>query len=161
MPKFRHITGLTAYAFACGYIQRFDMLDEEGLLRIDLWHEGACYHARVTLEGERREWVSEGNLGDARAQWHKFVRYYAGSRLKQIKKDKRYSVAREFHGEGDPSWVARFCARSGQEEVIYAADGSSGTFGCSTPEQAWARCYSHNWNRMDYEARRQAKPKHS
>ena len=147
--KFRHLSGLTAYAFACGYIQRFETYDNDGLLTIDLWHEGACYHVRMTLNSERREWVCEGNLSDARAQWHRMIREHAGERLKQIRKDKRYSVAREHHGESDPSWVARWLG----DEAIYAADGSSGTFGCSTPEQAWGRCYSHNWNRTDYEAR--------
>lgn len=148
MPKFRNKSGLTAYALSCGYIQRFELLDDTGMLRVDLWHEGACFHVHVSQEGERLSWVSEALLGDARAQWEKFVRTHAGERLKAIRKDGRYAVAREFHGEGDPSWVARFCSGPGHEGVIYATDGSSGTFGCSTKLQAQGRCYSHNWNRM-------------
>ena len=43
-PKFHNKNGtLTAYAFACGYIER----KETENLRLDLWREGACWHVRA------------------------------------------------------------------------------------------------------------------
>lgn len=42
--KFRTKAGrLTPYALACGYIER----KETEALRLDLWHEGACFHVRA------------------------------------------------------------------------------------------------------------------
>lgn len=153
MPKFKVYNGLSAYAFSCGYIQRVELLDYDVHIRIDLWHEGACYHVSVSdyarTGSSRLSWNSFESIQEARAHWAQMVRHYAGAKIKAIKKDKRYSVALEYHGEAEPSWIARWLG----DEVIKAVDGSTGTFGCSSAEQAWARCYSHNWNRTDYENR--------
>lgn len=45
--KFRCNRGLTRYAFACGYIQRASATKDGKECRVDLWHEGACYHVRA------------------------------------------------------------------------------------------------------------------
>jgi hypothetical protein len=44
MNKFRTKAGrLTHYALACGYIER----KETETIKIDLWHEGSCFHVRA------------------------------------------------------------------------------------------------------------------
>ena len=55
---------LTAYALACGYIQR-----EAAHLggEVTLYHEGACYHVRTwDVTTGRREWLTFRLLEDAR-----------------------------------------------------------------------------------------------
>ena len=71
--KFHNSTGtLTTYAFACGYIER----KETPALRLDLWHEGACYHVRAHNfnEGARLFWQSFDRLTDARAFYRRQAR---------------------------------------------------------------------------------------
>lgn len=66
MPKFKNPDGsLTAYAFACGYVER----KETPALRLDLWHEGAVYHVRAHdyAEHKRVFWESFDTLRPARA----------------------------------------------------------------------------------------------
>lgn len=63
--KFHNSNGtLTAYAFACGYIER----KETENLRLDLWHEGACYHVKAhEFNGRGRlTWESFDGLAAAR-----------------------------------------------------------------------------------------------
>tara|TARA_R110000868_G_scaffold411455_1_gene704222 strand:+ start:1448 stop:1690 length:243 start_codon:yes stop_codon:yes gene_type:complete len=44
MNKFRTKAGrLTHYALACGYIE----MKEKENLRLELWHEGACFHVKA------------------------------------------------------------------------------------------------------------------
>lgn len=63
MTKFYNADGtLTAYSFACGYIER----KERDALRLDLWHEGACYHVKASNNQGRIYWHSFDTLGAAR-----------------------------------------------------------------------------------------------
>lgn len=66
---------LTAYSFACGYIQRalFIVKPEEDFIELDLWHEGACYHVRAYdyKSKGRLFWDSYDTLGEARKAFHK------------------------------------------------------------------------------------------
>jgi len=76
MPQFKRKDGsLTAYAFACGYIQR----EYVNGIRIDLFHEGAVYHVKLFNEslpyldwnanGSGRRWETLGTLAEARKQF--------------------------------------------------------------------------------------------
>jgi len=121
---FRQKNGLTQYALACGYIQRVEATVAGRNIRIDLWHEGACYHARAHdfTESGRLSWVSEESLTDARAQWEALVWEHFGEALREVAKDARYSYRREFHGEQDPSYVARFEGEwCGKSETVVGA----------------------------------------
>jgi len=140
-PVFKTKSGLSAYALACGYIQRFELTDNKRDLVVDLWHEGACYHVRAhDHKGPGRiMWESFDTLTEARREWRKAVYLYAGADLRTIQRDSRYTVAREYHGEAQPSYIARFCG-----EALPASQDSPGAFGCSTAAQAWGRCYTHN-----------------
>ena len=63
--KFKTKAGrLTLYALACGYIERNEVSD----LRLDLWHEGACFHvlAHDFANHNRVFWESFDTLTDAR-----------------------------------------------------------------------------------------------
>lgn len=65
MDKFRNSKGrLTHYAFACGYIER----KETESVRLELWHEGACFHVKAHNFAEhcRLFWESFHTLGEAR-----------------------------------------------------------------------------------------------
>lgn len=108
--KFRNGQGLTAYSFLCGYIQRVESKVSGEEIRIDLWLEHGCWHVRAHNYDSvgRIEWVSEENLTDARTQWKRLVKQLFGEYISTAKADKRYTVAREFHGESEPSWVVRF-----------------------------------------------------
>lgn len=55
---------LTVYALACGYVER----KEAGDVRLDLWHEGACFHVRAhDFAGRGRLfWESFPTLKEAR-----------------------------------------------------------------------------------------------
>jgi len=72
VPKFKTPSGeLTAYALACGYIER----KETPTLRLDLWHEGALYHVRAHdfAEHTRLFWESFDTLRAARAFYAKQI----------------------------------------------------------------------------------------
>jgi hypothetical protein len=71
---------LTAYNLACGYIQR----TEYNGIRIDLWHEGACYHTRVHdfNTHKRVVWNCHEKLSDARRDYKKLVKKYTGQGVK-------------------------------------------------------------------------------
>ena len=61
--KFRTKAGrLTPYALACGYIER----KETETLRLDLWHEGACFHVRANDTTARLLWECFDTLTQAR-----------------------------------------------------------------------------------------------
>ena len=65
MPKFKNATGqLTAYALACGYIER--KLD--GPVEVELYHEHGVYHVRGfdAHTRERLFWESTNVLMTAR-----------------------------------------------------------------------------------------------
>jgi hypothetical protein len=109
--KFHQKNGLTAYSFACGNIQRAAYAVGDYELRVDLWHEGACYHVRAHEHGGRGRlvWDSFGSLTEARKFWAQTVALYHGERIATVKADKRYAVASEFCGEREPYYVARDC----------------------------------------------------
>lgn len=64
MPQFRTKTGrLTAYSFACGYIEQRQWRS----IGTTLWHEGACYHVRQhDTEVGRVFWHCFDTLAEAR-----------------------------------------------------------------------------------------------
>lgn len=131
MPKFYQENGLTVYSLSCGYIQRAEATVAGKEIRVDLWHEGACFHARAhdfTRDG-RLEWISEESITDARRHWSRMVRQYLGVALVSIRKDRRYGVIREHVGEAEPRWSARFCG-----DWLGKSD---------TKEAAWLLCYTH------------------
>jgi len=71
--RFRNKDGsLSAYALACGYIQRRDTAPN---VSITLWHEGACYHVRKHDHntGRRAFWHSTESLTEARRVFRKGV----------------------------------------------------------------------------------------
>lgn len=63
MPDIKNKSNqLSAYGFACGYIERV----ETGSLSVQLWHEG-CYHVRCHCNYDGRIfWLSMNNLTIAR-----------------------------------------------------------------------------------------------
>lgn len=62
--KFRNKNGdLTAYAFACGYVQTKPLKD--GMVR--LFRDGACWHVQASNEQGRFIWESFNLLTPARA----------------------------------------------------------------------------------------------
>lgn len=138
MPKFNQKNGLTAYAFACGYIQRVEYTRPDGsYIRVDLWHEGgSVYHARaVDSQNGDRDWYSYASLSEARKVWARLVRARFCVALPSIKRDKRYSVGLELDGHAEPQWVARFC---GDRIGAY-----------KTREEAWiSGCYQAKINRI-------------
>lgn len=113
--KFRCKAGLSAYALACGYLQKATYDDGEREITVTLWYEGACYHVRAheheapgnTARG-RIEWVSEANLTDARDQYRRIIKELFGKEIAAVKRDKRYAVTYEFDGSLN-RWAARFC----------------------------------------------------
>lgn len=144
-PLFKNQSGLSDYALFCGYIQRFALADADRDLTIDLWQEGAGYHVRAhDHKGIGRiMWETFDRLTDARREWRHTISTHARDDLRAIKRDRRYTVAREHHGEAQPSYIARFCG-----EAIPASEDSPHSIGCSTAAQAWGRCYTHNAARM-------------
>ena len=129
--KFRNNKGLTAYSLMCGYIQRVESNITGEEIRIDLWMEHSCYHVRAHNFDSigRIEWVSENNLTDARSQYNRLVKDLFGEYIKSVKRDRRYSVTREYHGDSEPSFVLRFCG-----EWVNHSDN---------PEQAWLKAAEH------------------
>ncbi len=74
-PKFRNKDGsLTAYSFACGYIETEDF----GKINLQLWHEGACYHVRAHDHDEKGRlfWESFDTLGEARKFFKQKIREF-------------------------------------------------------------------------------------
>ena len=72
-PKFHNADGtLTAYALACGYIER----KETENLRLDLWHENCVYHVNAhEFNGAGRMfWESFDRLSAARVFYRKQTR---------------------------------------------------------------------------------------
>lgn len=108
---FRNKSGLTVYALACGYVQRVESEVTGNDIRVDLWVEHGAFHVRAHdfTDVGRIDWIVEENLSDARYQWDRLVKQCFGAALKEVKADKRYSVAQEYHGEREPAHVIRFC----------------------------------------------------
>ena len=107
---FRQKNGLSAYALACGHIQRAaHTIGNAYELRVDLFHDGGAYHVRAHEHGGRGRllWDSFESIANARRCWEKSVIQHLGERIRQAKADRRYSVAQEFTGERDPFYVAR------------------------------------------------------
>lgn len=108
--KFRNKSGLTAQALACGYIQRAQLETLLTRSRIDLYHEGACYHVRGYdfKERGRLVWERFDKLSEARKAWASQVAKEYGERITAVKCDSRYRVTREFTGDDGQVYVARF-----------------------------------------------------
>lgn len=118
--KFRNKSGLTAYALGCGYIQRAELKTLINDSRIDLYHEGACYHVRGYdfKESGRLLWECFESLAEARKAWASQVSKYYGERIAAAKCDARYRVTREFTGADGQVYVARFSGeRLGQSDT--------------------------------------------
>lgn len=146
-PLLRGHYGLTERALKQGYYQQVFARGANLDLLIQLHAVIGGYETYVwsntpQLPGHRFRTTTD-NLSEARSQWREQVSKHCASAIAEMKADTRYSVTREYHGERDPSWVARWLGA----EVIYAAHGGTGTFGCTTSEEAWMRCYAHRWNR--------------
>ena len=76
MSKFHNKQGLTAYSFACGCTQVIRETCDGVDYTVELYLDGGVYATRVFIDGERREWVCDDNLSDARKHWDKFVAQY-------------------------------------------------------------------------------------
>jgi hypothetical protein len=110
--KFNQVNGLTVYAFACGYLQTAKFTDLQGVeIEVTLAHTGGnCYAVKAHEFGGRGSihYTVTESIGNARKLWAQLVEQLHGARIKAAKADKRYSVEREFCGEVDPHYVARF-----------------------------------------------------
>ena len=135
-PIFRIKAGLSVYALSCGYFQRIESEITGEDIRVDLWHESGHFHARAHnfTTSTRIDWVTESNLDDARTQWAALVKQIFGNVIRTIKKDKRYTVTREFAGESSPAYVTRFCG-----EWVSNSDTAPG---------AWVKAAEHNAERI-------------
>ena len=70
--KFYNQQGLTAYSFACGYVQDIRVDD----IHIELYLDGGVYATRVFRGSERLLWVCEESLSDARYHFNIAIRNY-------------------------------------------------------------------------------------
>ena len=112
-PTFHNKQGLTAYSFACGYVQDIKVGD----IHIELYLDGGVYATRV-FKGElgkgfeRLEWVCEESLSDARQHFENFVRNY----LPELVIFNQSLATPAWVGEGDPKrgkWrCGKFCEPS-------------------------------------------------
>ena len=66
MPQFHNKQGLTAYSFVCGYMQQIRETCDGVDYTVEFYLDGGVWAVRVFIDGERREWVCEENLVDAR-----------------------------------------------------------------------------------------------
>jgi hypothetical protein len=69
-PKFRNKNGtLTAYAFACGYLET----REKNGVKVTLERDSACWHVKTwdSVEKVRRAWESVTLLTDARKEFRR------------------------------------------------------------------------------------------
>lgn len=138
MPKFNQKNGLTAYALACGYIQRVEYTRPDGsYIRVDLWHEGGSVYQVRAFDSQNADsdWYSYASLAEARKVWLVLVRARFCAALPSIKRDKRYFVGEQLNERAEPQWVARFCG------------DRIGTY--TTREAAWiSGCYQAKINRI-------------
>ena len=108
--KFKQASGLTAYAFACGYLQvaKLQLGEVETVVRLE--HSGNCYHVVAHAHGGigRLHYTATESIGHARDVWSQWVNRLFAAELSAVKADKRYTFAREFCGEREQLWVARF-----------------------------------------------------
>ena len=79
--RFRNADGsLTAYAFACGYVEVFGDKHQHSTKYVELYKDG-CWHVRYYIRGDFRGmkfvWKSFSKLGDARKHYKE--------RIKEIK----------------------------------------------------------------------------
>ena len=76
MPQFYNKQGSTKYSFLCGYVQQIRETCDGVDYTVEFYLDGGVWAVRVFIDGERREWVCEENLADARKHWDKFVQQY-------------------------------------------------------------------------------------
>lgn len=138
MPAFRNASGLTPYALYCGYLQQAVLSNDLHDVKVWLEQDGACFHVRAHdyLDKGRLHWDSfpASELTQARKRWSEMVREVMGPQLADIRKDKRYRVAREFTGDAEPWYVVRFCG-----EIVAKTD---------TQQGAWAKAYDYQRDRL-------------
>lgn len=119
-PKFKQVSGLTSYAFACGYLQVAKLQWGDAETVVKLAHSGGnCYH--VTAHAHPRiggnftgtvgmlHYTATESLGHARKVWLDQVNSLFAVQLAAVKRDKRFRMVREFCGEREQMWGARFC----------------------------------------------------
>lgn len=104
-PRFYNQKGLTAYSFACGYVQDIRVND----VHIELYQDGAVYATRVFRgrlgEGfERLEWVCEEDMRDAQHHFVAFTKKY----LPELRK-----YHRELYKTGDQAVLVKDPMRNG------------------------------------------------
>lgn len=115
MPQFHQLNGLTAYSFACGYIQRAQLKRPLPHKVVDLYRDSACWQVKaydygLDNDGQGRlSWDSFDSLTAARIRWDEKVREVFKDELEALRGDGRYTYTREFHGEAEQSWITRFC----------------------------------------------------
>lgn len=110
--KFKQASGLTAYAFACGYIQAAKLQQGDVTTQVVLSHSGGnCYHVVAHAHGGigRLHYTATESLLLARKVWLEQAQKHFNVPLLKVKCDKRYTFTREFMGEREQMWVARFC----------------------------------------------------
>jgi hypothetical protein len=83
-PTMRTVNGLTAYAFACGYLQSFCIDGTPDYYGTDadavtLWLSGV-WHIRYRVDGETT-WLTFDTLTEARKAWSS-IRTYLKARAK-------------------------------------------------------------------------------
>jgi len=128
MNKFKQVSGLTVYALSCGYIQAARYTDTQGVeSEVKLSHTGGnCYvvHARQFGGDAKTFYLATESIGNARKVWAEQVARLMGERIKAAKADQRYSVAREYCGESEPLYIARF--ESGRQSWVGKSDTKEG-----------------------------------
>lgn len=109
--KFKQASGLTAFALSCGYVQAARLQTGDAETVVKLSHSGSCYHVNVHDHGGAGlvHFTATDSIGHARKVWAEWVNIAHGAVIATAKSDKRYRVAREFCGESELCYVARFC----------------------------------------------------
>lgn len=108
--KFKQASGLTAYALTCGYRQaaRIQRADVETVVHLGA-KDGVFYVSAFAHGGDGRlHYTVTESIGHARDVWSQWVNRLFAAELSAVKADKRYTFAREFCGEREQLWVARF-----------------------------------------------------
>jgi len=103
--KFRNKAGLSEYSFNCGHnqvVQGKNIADGKNY-SVELYMDGNTFHVKAHDDTvmERKEWVVENTLSDARSQWLKWAESLLGPTLHEAKADKRFEVAYDLQDADD------------------------------------------------------------
>lgn len=110
--KFKQVSGLTAYALSCGYVQVAKLQRGELETVVTMGHPGGNCYVVTAYEYNGKgqlHYTATESIGHARAVWEQLVESLFLDQLATVRADKRYRFVREFCGERDQQWVARFC----------------------------------------------------